>query len=354
MANASEQKAEPSRIGSAPGALMQVLRQCNYACSHCSQSAPLLSREARAALDSSLPVLLERIDTLFETGHRRVRFTGGEPFLHPHLRELVLHAAGKGMEVSFVTNASRIGEEERRWLAAAGPLEFWVSFYGYPAAVHDQVCGRPGGFERTRAAVERLLADGHRVGAHYPLERSTLEGCPDFVALLGALGARAVKVMQLFDQGRAHAGYETEDPRLSDLESVLPRLRDAGLRHPATEVRISLRSGQRELFESFGFRVPAEVGCHASLDGYWTIDLDGFVYPCCLFLNTGEMRLAHLEDAGLREAAARVDHRAFAAAAGLGEGESFARCPALAEGAAAGVEFICPLKYARLEAHAPA
>lgn len=335
------------------GVLLQVLRQCNYACSHCSQGAPRLDRASHLTLMQGHEVVFDRIRVLAQIGHPRLRFTGGEPFLYSALRDAVELARGLGLEVSFVTNASHIGRSERRWLRASGPLEFWISFYGFPPTVHDRVCGRSRAFDRALSTLSMLLDDGHQIGVHYPLSCSSLEGAPAFVGTLGGAGVRAIKIMQLFNQGRAQASFATESPDDDDLEELLPRLRDAARPFlPAMSLRVSVRSGQRLVFESNGFVVPESCDCHAGLDGYWTVDADGGVYPCCLFLNTGEMRTVTLGDPSLAIWVDSYDHQAFLRDLGLSGPKTvgpLAHCPALSkEGKDPGDEFICPLTYARL------
>jgi sulfatase maturation enzyme AslB (radical SAM superfamily) len=251
------------------------------------------------------------------------------------------------MDVSFVTNVSRVGGEERRWLRNHGPLELWISFYGYPPDVHDRICGRRGAFGLTMTALATLIEDGHRIGVHYPLGRASLQGCADFVDRMGRSGVMGVKVMQLFDQGRARREYSRNAINTPELAALLPSLREVGERYPNLDLRVSLRSGQRAVFEERGFSVPPSVGCHAGLDSHWTTDVEGFVYPCCLFLNTASVRSVHLDGPDLDRASDEYGHAAFLRQ--IGRTSPLAHCPALdPNGVEESPEFICPLTYGRL------
>lgn len=75
-----------------------VTRRCNLTCGYCNEyddfSDPIPKE-----------VLFERIDHLAKIGTLVVTLTGGEPFLHPHLDEVVARAVGHGMVVTSISNA---------------------------------------------------------------------------------------------------------------------------------------------------------------------------------------------------------------------------------------------------------
>lgn len=51
-----------------------------------------------------LPVQVPRL--LAAAGVNKINFVGGEPFLHPHIEDLVVAAKAAGLVTSVVTNAS--------------------------------------------------------------------------------------------------------------------------------------------------------------------------------------------------------------------------------------------------------
>ncbi|NOY92390.1 MAG: radical SAM protein [Deltaproteobacteria bacterium] len=83
-----------------------VIRRCNLTCGYCNEyddySAPVPK-----------DVLLARIDHLAELGCLVLTLTGGEPFLHPELDEIVAHAVSHGMIVTSISNAYPLTE---RWV----------------------------------------------------------------------------------------------------------------------------------------------------------------------------------------------------------------------------------------------
>ena len=76
--------------------------KCNLKCTFCYAGFP----EARKAMPTADAKRV--IDLLADAGTEKITFVGGEPTLHPHLPELVRHAAGLGLTTCIVTNGARL------------------------------------------------------------------------------------------------------------------------------------------------------------------------------------------------------------------------------------------------------
>jgi len=87
---------------------------CNYRCSYCSQR--FLDDRGRWAKD--LPRFLEAFERL--PGRWEIKLSGGEPFVHPSLLDLVAGLARRGIVISVVTNLSASEETLHAFLDAAG------------------------------------------------------------------------------------------------------------------------------------------------------------------------------------------------------------------------------------------
>jgi len=133
---------------------------CNIRCTHCfiscspaNHSFELMTPEQVArALADSVPL-----------GVREYYFTGGEPFLHPRIVEILSLALDHG-PTTVLTNGMLLKRRHVAPLAdkaAAVPhsLEFRVSIDGFTAESHDAIRGG-GSFEEALAGVELLLDHG--------------------------------------------------------------------------------------------------------------------------------------------------------------------------------------------------
>jgi MoaA/NifB/PqqE/SkfB family radical SAM enzyme len=87
---------------------------CNYRCSYCTQR--FLNDRKRWLKDG--PAFLAAFARL--PGVWEVKISGGEPFLHPNLEEIVTGLRDAGHRVSIVTNFSAQRGKLEKFLAAAG------------------------------------------------------------------------------------------------------------------------------------------------------------------------------------------------------------------------------------------
>ena len=87
-------------------AQLVVIRRCNLSCGYCNEyddySPPIPVEE-----------LIARVDRLADLGCLVLTLTGGEPFMHPNLDEVVAHAVSRGMVVTSISNAYPI---TRGWI----------------------------------------------------------------------------------------------------------------------------------------------------------------------------------------------------------------------------------------------
>ncbi|MCK8677984.1 radical SAM protein [Streptomyces lichenis] len=135
-------------------ALIQICEPCNERCAHCFVSA--------TKRGEYMP--LERIRTslipqLAEARVTRVTITGGEPFMHPDLMDIVAAFRQAGMGVGVCTNATMVTDEQITELAAH-QAHMNVSLDGFAADSHGRFRGRPEGFEETVTTVRRFARAG--------------------------------------------------------------------------------------------------------------------------------------------------------------------------------------------------
>jgi len=137
--------------GSQRKALLQITERCNLHCAHCFVSA------VRDGSDMALAEIRERIlPQLVQARVVRLTLTGGEPFAHPDILDVVRAARNSGMTVTICTNGTLITNSQMDALAAVGGAACNVSLDGFSAASHGKFRGNPASFEQTVATVRGL------------------------------------------------------------------------------------------------------------------------------------------------------------------------------------------------------
>jgi hypothetical protein len=188
---------------------------CNLTCTHCFvSSGPGDDHHALMARDE----VRDHVADGLALGAKEFYFTGGEPFVHPAMLEIIEETLEHG-PVTVLTNGTlftreRVAALARLAAASRYALELRVSLDGPSAAEHDRFRG-PGSFERALAGLRALTAAGL-----LPIVTAT-QGAGDqamalieryLVMLHGAGIARPrLKLLPMFQLGREVArsrGYE--------------------------------------------------------------------------------------------------------------------------------------------------
>ena len=100
-----------------------VTRYCNLECGYCSEYD-------KVSKPIPLPVLLERVDALAALETQIVTLTGGEPFTHPNLEEIVRRIRSHGMVATTITNGFLLTAKAILGMNAAGLQELQISIDG--------------------------------------------------------------------------------------------------------------------------------------------------------------------------------------------------------------------------------
>jgi molybdenum cofactor biosynthesis enzyme MoaA len=328
------------------GALLQVNRYCNLACSHCSQSAPSFQRAANV-MELSTDEWRAILRRLADMGLGRVRFTGGEPFIRGDIEELVRAAMDFGLAVSFVTNGIAITNRHLEWIREVRPAAFWISVYGYPESVYERIAGKRGVFARLMRVIETLLSIPVEVGIYYSLGNQSADGVDTFIRDMCDMGVCRIKIIQVLPHGRAAEAGGLEPIPESIFIATLDRIVQAASSRPRLQLKISMDSGQTSAFSDKGFRVPPVRTCQVGLEKLWTLDTHGSALPCCLYLGKTKSGLL---DATMDETFTKWrdwDHETTLTKLGFSP-RSLNSCPALPQGAGhhSTDDFVCPLTYA--------
>ena len=186
---------------------------CNLRCRHC-WIEPHYLAEAKASsyLD---PVLFSKIlDEAGPLGVNGVKFTGGEPLLHPQIGALLASVQKRGLRLVVETNGILCSAEIAEQISSVGNAFVSVSIDSPDPEVHEWLRGKKGCFDETIAGVQNLV----RVGLHpqiiMTIMRRNKDQLEPLVRMAESLGAGSVKfnVLQPTARGeRMFASGETID-----------------------------------------------------------------------------------------------------------------------------------------------
>jgi molybdenum cofactor biosynthesis enzyme MoaA len=148
-----------------------VTRLCNQNCAFCTERGPVEEVfHVKAALDAA-------------AGAEEILLTGGEPTLRSDLPGIVAYAKKGGARVWIETNGALLDEARITALKRAGLDGARVHLPAWGEKC-DEITRDPGGFERTRAAMDLMARAGLTLEAAAPVVRGNCDILPHLPSLL--------------------------------------------------------------------------------------------------------------------------------------------------------------------------
>jgi radical SAM protein with 4Fe4S-binding SPASM domain len=177
----------------------EITHHCNARCLHCySDSGPEADPKKILPLDAALSL----IDQLADAGVLVLAFSGGEPLMHPHWKNLVGHAVRRGLNVNVGSNGSSITARNADALRSLGVKSVTISIDSHLSEVHDQFRRLKGLHAKALAAVRLLVARNIRVVVGYTPTKLNWKHGRSVIDLARDLGANAVNLSEYVPAGR--------------------------------------------------------------------------------------------------------------------------------------------------------
>jgi MoaA/NifB/PqqE/SkfB family radical SAM enzyme len=144
--------------------------KCNMSCEHCS-STPLIdaTRQELSLADYSLVGRKLR-----KAGMLVANITGGEPFVHPQLFDIINVLDPSQLLVAIQTNGIAVTEQKLNEAKKLGVTSIGISIDGPAPNIHDSFRNTVNAFEKALKTLEMASKMGFRVGVSYCLTHEKL------------------------------------------------------------------------------------------------------------------------------------------------------------------------------------
>lgn len=259
---------------------LYVTQRCNIRCVTC-YALDQLERSTDLDEDGLLRVLASQR----ERGAWRLSFLGGEPTVHPRLREIA--ASARELGFSFV-RLNTNGMFSERWLRAEETRAidvFCFSLDGSTAAVNDTI--RKGArFDRIVSNMRLAASLGYDVRANMTVTSANLHQVDDVIDIVRDVGGTEVNINVMFQMGYA---LDHEDL------SVDPKAwRAAYARLTSGERRFGVRLKVPQAFATASELAESRRNGHRCLaaDGSRTyVASNGDAYPCLVMMDNPGHRM---------------------------------------------------------------
>jgi SynChlorMet cassette radical SAM/SPASM protein ScmF len=184
---------------------------CNLRCRHC-WIAPEYQGNGHKSPYLALDLFRSIIEQAKPLGISGVKLTGGEPLLHPQIREIIHLLQIENLALNMETNGLLCTPGLARDLAACKNPFIAVSLDGSDARTHEWIRGVDGCFEAALSGIRNLVKAGFKPQVIMTIMRRNKDQMEAVVRLSERLGAGSVKfnIVQPTARGeKMHAAGET-------------------------------------------------------------------------------------------------------------------------------------------------
>ncbi|WP_054816799.1 MULTISPECIES: radical SAM protein [Nocardia] len=189
---------------------VEITRVCNWHCDFCynvwkvpddyGQRGTSVSASAPGA-HMSIEVARSVIEQAAAGGCLRMRFSGGEPTLHPDCRDIIATAAEAGMDVELFTNGVRLTDSEAARLAGLGLRVALLSVHGLDAT-HTAMARNPAAASQAWRGMAAAVGAGLRTVAETLVCEDNLDQMPELTRRLIEIGVHDVSFMPYVPFGK--------------------------------------------------------------------------------------------------------------------------------------------------------
>jgi SynChlorMet cassette radical SAM/SPASM protein ScmF len=182
---------------------MYITAGCNLACRHC-WLTPTFEPEGSTGQCLDYDLFKIAIDEALPLGLTSIKFTGGEPLLHPDFKQMVDYASEKGIKTWMETNGTLLTQRLAKHLKQNSSMfTISVSLDGSTAATHDYLRNVPGSFNQALSGIKYLVKAGYKPQVVLSIYRDNKDEVESFIDLAVEIGCNSVKFNIIQSSGRA-------------------------------------------------------------------------------------------------------------------------------------------------------
>ena len=250
----------------------ELSSRCNERCIHCY----IPNDKKNHGFDMPTVKVKSILDEYAAMGGIHVTLSGGEAFLHKDIIEIARYCRQKDLKISILSNLISLTDEQIEALKEVNLSLIQVSLYSMDPEIHDFITTVKGSFERTKTAIEKLVAADIPVQISCPIMKANRKGYGEVLEY-----AKSLKIKAQTDyimMARADLDTDNLANRLS-LEETEELLREL-IEHD-TQYRDETLE-QLPVSDEIKFnleRYKAQPVCGVGYDNC-CITANGDVYPC--------------------------------------------------------------------------
>ncbi|MDD5639373.1 MAG: PqqD family peptide modification chaperone [Candidatus Pacebacteria bacterium] len=195
----SEQEKDLQNLPVFPFSLeIALTKVCDLRCSFC-HDAVLSSGGSHVHMP--LKTVKSMLGLYADAGLMRIRYSGGEPTLHPNFEEIL--AYGKQLELYQIvfTNGQHVTEKSIEYWKEMNVGEVLISLHG-SEEIHDALTRKSGSHHKAVNAIILALSSGISVVVEMTLVQQNYQKIFDTIDAVKELGVNQFRIMRYVDRGK--------------------------------------------------------------------------------------------------------------------------------------------------------
>ncbi len=129
-----------------------LTRKCNLACQHCYIEGVGPARDK----DFDLPAIKRLVEQALPHGLKKVKVSGGEPFVRKDALDILHYLDSLGLEIVLETNGTLFKSDTVEQLSKLRNFTIFISLDHLEAERHDEFRGRQGSYDKTVQVLQEL------------------------------------------------------------------------------------------------------------------------------------------------------------------------------------------------------
>lgn len=208
---------------------IELIQKCVNNCIHCSSCS---TEDSVAMLD--LDTMNRVIRSLQGLKVERICLSGGEPFLHPNLLEIVRQIASCGIAVDIYSSGvlkeantpEPLSFERLSLMKDAGLRSLLFNVQSVDESTYDHITQSKGHFPLLQLSIANAIACGIRTEIHFVPMRQNVHEAEEIIRFAERTGIEQVNFLKLVPHGRAQTNAQSLMLSGEELVALCSRLVD--------------------------------------------------------------------------------------------------------------------------------
>ena len=255
----------------------ELSSRCNERCIHCY----IPNDKKNHGFDMPTSKVKSILDEFADMGGIHVTLSGGEAFLHKDIVDIAEYCRKKDLKISILSNLISLKDDQISRLKEVNLSLIQVSLYSMDPEIHDFITTVKGSFEKTKTAIEKLVAADIPIQISCPVMKANRKGFDKVLKY-----ARSLKVKAQTDfimMARSDLDTDNLANRLSleETEELLRNIIEHDIRY-REEILQQLPVSDEIAFNIERYK--KQPVCGVGYDNC-CITANGDVYPCAGWQN---------------------------------------------------------------------